>query len=332
MNELSWTDARLPPRQPLPLWRQLAPWIAGGLTLLAVILAALHFATLEQFAKLASSAPPDWFLLAFAAQVVTYPCAALVWRQALSQAGYPLPFWQLVPLGLAKQFMDQVVPSSGVSGAVLVAGGLMRRGIPPHIVMAVLLVGLVSYFAAYLVSILASAVTLSLHGRMNAPLLGAVTLFVTVVLAIPTTVLWMKSSAHRFDLLMWIPGAAILRDAIAKAPMDLLRDPALLTQTVGLEIAGFALDALTLWLAFYALGVPVPVWIALVSFMIGSMVATLGPVPLGLGTFEAGCVGMLVLCEAPVEAALAATMLLRGLTFWIPMIPGLWLARREVAR
>ena len=31
-----------------------------------------------------------------------------------------------------------------------------------------------------------------------------------------------------------------------------------------------------------------------------------------------------------VEAALAATLLLRGLTFWLPMPPGLWLARREI--
>src|SRR4029077_7979535 len=31
-----------------------------------------------------------------------------------------------------------------------------------------------------------------------------------------------------------------------------------------------------------------------------------------------------------IEAALAATLLLRGLTFWLPMVPGLWLARREI--
>jgi hypothetical protein len=31
-----------------------------------------------------------------------------------------------------------------------------------------------------------------------------------------------------------------------------------------------------------------------------------------------------------VEPALAATLLLRGFTFWLPMLPGLWLARREL--
>jgi len=199
--------------------------------------------------------------------------------------------------------------------------------------MSVLLVGLVSYFAAYLLSVLASFVLLWLHDRMDAPLIAAVTLFAIAVLAVPSAVLWMKATAHRLPAwsLDWMPGAARLRDAIAKAPTDLLHDPVLLIQTITLEIAGFALDALTLCLAFYALGVPVPIWIALVSFMIASMTATLGPIPLGLGTFEAGCVGMLVLLGVAAEPALAATLLLRGLTFWLPMIPGLWLARHEIA-
>jgi glycosyltransferase 2 family protein len=147
-------------------------------------------------------------------------------------------------------------------------------------------------------------------------------------------VLWVKTTVHRLPAasLDWMPGAAALRDAIAKAPTDLLRDPLLLIQTVGLEIAGFALDALTLWLAFHALGAPVPTWTAFVSFMIASMTATIGPIPLGLGTFEAGCVGMLVVLGVAVEPALAATLLLRGLTFWLPMIPGLWLAKHEIAK
>jgi glycosyltransferase 2 family protein len=330
-NNLSETVARSHVGQ--PVWLQCAPWAIGALTLLTVIAAALHLATVEQFAKLAGAARPDWFLLACLAQVATYPCAALVWAQALSRAGYPQPIAVLVPLGLAKQFMDQVVPSSGVSGAVIVAAGLTRRGCPAHIAMAVLLVGLVSYFAAYFLSVLGSVAMLWLHDQMDAPLLAAVTIFAVAILAIPSAVLWIKASVRRLpsNSLAWMPGAAILREAIAKAPTDLLRDPVLLAQTVGLEIAGFALDALTRWLAFNALGVAVPIWIAFASFMTASMTATLGPIPLGLGTFEAACVGMLVLLGVAVEAALAATLLLRGLTFWVPMIPGLWLARREIA-
>jgi uncharacterized protein (TIRG00374 family) len=127
-----------------------------------------------------------------------------------------------------------------------------------------------------------------------------------------------------------LPGTALLLRAIAKAPTDLLRDPVLLGETVTFELAVFALDALTLWLVFRALGDTPAIWVPFVSFIMASMAATLGPIPLGLGTFEAACVGMLSMLGVAIEAALAATLLLRGLTFWLPMVPGLWLAKREI--
>jgi uncharacterized membrane protein YbhN (UPF0104 family) len=60
--------------------------------------------------------------------------------------------------------------------------------------------------------------------------------------------------------------------------------------------------------------------------------ATVLLVPGGLGTFEASAVAMLALFRVPVEAGLTATLLLRGFTYWLPMLPGLWLSRREIRR
>jgi len=128
-----------------------------------------------------------------------------------------------------------------------------------------------------------------------------------------------------------LPGAALLLKAIAEAPTGLLHDPNLLAEIVTLEFVVFALDALTLWLASRGLGDSPALWIAFVSFIMASMAATLGPIPLGLGTFEAACVGMLSLPGVAIETALAATLMLRGFTFWLPILPGLWLARRAIA-
>ncbi len=66
------------------------------------------------------------------------------------------------------------------------------------------------------------------------------------------------------------------------------------------------------------------------------MLATLGRpvgiVPGGLGTFEAVSVSMLHLMGTPLAPALAATLCFRGLSFWLPLAPGLLLARRESKR
>ncbi|HTW53201.1 MAG TPA: lysylphosphatidylglycerol synthase transmembrane domain-containing protein [Bradyrhizobium sp.] len=309
-----------------------APWISGLLTLAAMVLVVVHFGTLEEFARLVVAIQPAWFLLALAAQAGTYVSASLSWAQTLRRAGHPRPLSLLVPLGIAKLFTDQVVPSGGVSGAVLVTRALTRRGVPANAAMAVLLVGLVSYFAAYLLAVMTSLLILWLHHRANAALFSVVGIFIVIVVAIPSGVLWMKARGPRL-LTSWVkrlPGAAQLLRAISDAPTDLVRDPRLLAQTVPLELAVFALDALTLWLVIRGLGQDPPLWVAAVSFIMASVAATLGPIPLGLGTFEAANVGMLHMLGTTIEAGLTATLILRGLTFWLPMLPGLYLARREI--
>ncbi len=80
-----------------------------------------------------------------------------------------------------------------------------------------------------------------------------------------------------------------------------------------------------------AVGQHASFWVALPSFFLASMVAMIGPIPLGLGTFEATCVLVLHLLGIAVAPALTATLLFRGFTMWLPMLPGMWLARREFA-
>jgi Mg2+-importing ATPase len=63
--------------------------------------------------------------------------------------------------------------------------------------------------------------------------------------------------------------------------------------------------------------------------MLASVLRSIGIVPGGLGAFEAALVVTLHWAGVDVAVALSATLLFRGLTFWLPMLPGLWLARRE---
>ena len=154
-------------------------------------------------------------------------------------------------------------------------------------------------------------------------------------MAIPAAVLWTKSHANFDNFPTWVdrlPGAEELIDAIGDAPDDLIRDPVLIAGTFACQFAIILLDSLTLWLACHAIGAPVEPWVAFAGFTIGSIVAMISPSPLGLGTFEAGTTGMLALLGMPLEAALSATILLRGVTFWLPMVPGVLIARRELSQ
>jgi Mg2+-importing ATPase len=61
--------------------------------------------------------------------------------------------------------------------------------------------------------------------------------------------------------------------------------------------------------------------------MISTLLRTIGIVPGGLGTFEAASVLTLKLAGVSVAVALGSTLLFRGLSFWLPMLPGLVFSR-----
>lgn len=312
---------------------QLGLWLFGVLALLAVILVVLRIGELERFAALAQQAKPEWLLLAFALQCLTYVCAALVWYTALARTGTPHRLRSLIPLGIAKLFTDQVLPSGGISGTLLVMRGLERRKVPPPRAMGVLLVGLVSFYTAYGLAALIGLVVLQLHHTLGTIEVVIATLFAGFVVGVPSAVLSLRRLEDHPSLgrLRRVPGVAPLLKAVAAAPSEPLRDPVLMAKTITLQFTVFLLDAATLYVILYALDQTPSPLLAFASHIVADVVATIGPIPLGLGVFEGTTVVVLTMSDIPIEAALAAALLSRGLTFWLPMLPGMWLARRELA-
>jgi uncharacterized membrane protein YbhN (UPF0104 family) len=277
---------------------------------------------------------PFWLLGAAALQAGTYVCAAGVWQRALRASAEPRALRDLVPLGLAKLFADQALPSAGLSGTLLVVRALLQRGVPRGTAIAAMVTGLVSFYAAYGLATGVSLAVLFERGELHRAALALAAAFSLLAVGVPFALLWLRGrkEARLPRWLLRLPGAEEVRDAIAEAPADTLWGTRLGVETVGLQLGVFALDAATLAATLHAVGSDVAPGLAFASFVLASVVATLAWVPGGLGTFEGTCVGMLHLHGVSLEAALAAVLLLRGFTFWLPMAPGLWIARREMAR
>ena len=309
-----------------------AGWAFGVLALAAVILVVFHLGDLHHFVALAQGAEPLWLLLAVGLQLLTYVCAGAVWYCALARIGQSRPMMSLMQLGIAKLFTDQILPSGGISGTLMVVRGLARRQVPSHLAMGALLVGLVSFYAAYGIAALAALGALWLHNQVNPAVIAIGAVFALFVTGLPLAILRLRrlKDGAWSRRLRRVPGVAQLLDSIAAAPSDLLHSPLVMAKTTFLQLGVFLLDGLTLNVMVLALGQPNSLLSAYAAFMIASVVTTLGPIPLGLGTFEAAAVATLALGGISLEAALAATLLLRGFTFWLPMLPGLWLTRQEL--
>ncbi|MFN3533012.1 MAG: YbhN family protein [Candidatus Brocadia sp.] len=312
--------------------RRLRVWFLSLIFLAGLVVFVTHFSELEHFAQLLRRAKPLWLIAALHLQSATYFSAAAVWHQTLRYAGVRCSIWSLVPLGVAKLFSDQALPSGGMSGTVFLIASLNRRGIPKPLCMAILLVSLVAYYIAYLLAAFASIALLWFYHDLHAWIVAVTMVFCIVAVAIPAGALWLRRSKKQPlpGVLLRIPGLTALVNAFGDAPGYLLQNPVLFIKTTLLQGTIFLLDAYTLNVMLYAIGQDASFLVVFPSFVVASMVATLGPVPLGLGTFEATCVAMLSMLGITLEAAFTATLLLRGFTLWLPMFPGLWLAKREL--
>ena len=309
-------------------------WATGVLLLVVFVAVAAHHAEGRRLAELLRSARPAWLGAAAALQVATYVCAAAVWQRALRRnGGVRRSVRSLVPLGLAKLFADQALPSAGVSGTLLVVRGLLRRGVPRGLAIAAMLADLVSWYAAYALVGAAALAILWHRGELNRVLVAIGVAFLLLATGVPLAILGLRGRER--SLPRWVqrlPWANEVFAAIADAQPGAIFGGTLAPETVTLQLAIFALDATTLGIMLRAIATPADAAVVFASFVVASMVATLAWVPGGLGTFEGTCVAMLHVHGVAIEAALAATLLARGFTFWLPMAPGLAIARREMMR
>ena len=83
----------------------------------------------------------------------------------------------------------------------------------------------------------------------------------------------------------------------------------------------WACQVAVLWAGFRAFGVAPPLAVVTMAFFVG-MFGNLLPLPGGVGGVEGGMIAALVGFGVDAGQAVVAVLLYRGVTFWLPMIPG----------
>ena len=310
-------------------WRA---WLLALLLIAALVFAVFHWGDVKQFAQLVSEAKPIWLALAFGTQLLTYVALAVEWLLVLRACECRAPFWKLLRLTLTKHFADQMVPTAGMSGNVVVVDRLIGIGASRKVAVAAVILTIISYYASYAIAALGVLFLLWLMGDDSWLMIGLISAFLVVAAGIPSLALWLQKKGQG-AVPKWLRNVGAVRelfDMIGQAPAKLVRSRELIAELSALNGIVFALDGATMQFCLLALGVKVPVAAAFVAFIMASIVVTLGPVPMGLGSFEAVSIGTLRLSGVPFEAALSATLLFRGFTLWLPLIPGMIAARRDL--
>jgi len=307
-------------------------WLLAALLVGGVVLAALHWGDVKRFGKLLTEARPTWLLVAAGLQLTTYLGLAVQWWVALRRGHTPESVRDLFRLTFAKHFADQVVPTAGVSGNVLLVDRLVSLGVPRPNAVAALLLQIIAYYFSYALGALWVLVVLWWKSRTSVLLTSAIVVFLIVAAGIPALVLWLHRRGQGQPpkwIARWSKAKRFF-ELIGEAPRELVRDPWLIGTVTLLNLLVFVADAATMQVCLLALNVHAPISAGYVAFMMASIAVILGPVPMGLGSFEAVSIAMLRLFGVPFEAALSATLLFRGFTLWLPLLPGGLLLRKAL--
>jgi uncharacterized membrane protein YbhN (UPF0104 family) len=153
------------------------PWLIGAAAVGALVYVAQHVAEERAFVDLLKQARPVWMIGALVLQAATYLAQAGVWRVVLQRAHCQVSLGYAWRLSLAKLFVDQAVPSMGVSGAALVARSLEARAVPRAAVMSSVAVDAASFYIAYVIDLAIALALLAAEGRAHPLIVAIIILF-----------------------------------------------------------------------------------------------------------------------------------------------------------
>jgi Mg2+-importing ATPase len=310
-------------------WLLWGSWLLGAAALAGVVVVALHLSEAAAFGQLLHQVAPSWFALALLLQALTYLAQGQIYRLVAHAGQAELPLLHACQLGLVKMFVDQALPTFGVSGTLAVTAAFERRGIPRPVVIACLVISLSSYLLAYVLALGTALGILVVEGHATGLLVAACILFVLASLAVALGAILLVGRAlprrlHGLFDWRWLKRGLFI---LEQADVGLIRNPRLLAATTGLDLGIILLDATTLWGLVHAVGAVAPWSGVFAGFMLASVLRTIGVTPGGLGIFEAAAVTTLHWAGVSLPVALSATLLFRGLSFWIPMLPGMLVSR-----
>jgi len=312
-------------------WRAAGP-LVGLVFLVVVVVVVWRLGDVRRFADLVQRARPAWLLVAVAFQATTYVCAGAIWWIVFRRATTSASLRRLTVLSVGKVFIDQTLPSGGVTGDLFMLRALVRRGTSGGVGIAAVIVNLFGFYGALIIATAASLLLFWMHRTETRVLIVATVVFVAIALVVSSVVLALLhgSRSRLRRLFVRFAPLRVLVESFAQAPRDAMKDRLSLGGSFVLQLATVSLDAWTLYATLAAVGERPSPGAVFATYIFAKIAEITGMVPGGFGTFEGTCVALLHVSGVRFEPALAATLLLRGFTFWLPMLPGLWIVRREL--
>lgn len=282
-------------------------------------------------------------------QVIFFFVQAANYQAVLRIKGLRVGVWELFPIGYVVQFISQAVPTAGISGQIFFIQYLKKYGLTIAEGIGRAILELATLYVAYGAFFAASALLLFRKDVFQKD--PRFLLFIYAFLAffiLIFGIIGLSKARRRSAWFQWILTrvpkyfrAGEMLD-IVKAQVRETLSVATIRRHLWLFILACFLQAallfshvITLYLISIAIGYKIPLAASFVAFTFSKLLSMISVVPGAPGVFEGAMTLILITFGVDKSVALAATLLLRGFTFWLPMpigwmIYGKYLRRFEL--
>lgn len=311
--------ARHARRRDRPGWLWALALVIGGLLLVA------QASSLADALAALVSVEPGWLLAGIALVLIRFAAAVISLQAVVAPR---IGVRDGLALQLACTFVSRITPE-GVGWVVVTQRYLERIGVsrPDAMAAIALKVG-----ASGLTRVAIIAVVLAVVGTAALVELEVPTVDPLIIALIPVSLIGIVIIA----VILRRHAIAIVRLAVAATRAAwlglraLAREPGRLLALLVSTAAMTVLAILVLGVSAAASGAELPLIEVFVVYLASSAISALSPTPGNLGATELAFTAGLIAIGVPAGPALAAVLLYRLLTFWLPILPGL-LAYRSLA-
>jgi len=311
--------------------RQYSGLLVGVFLLATVIYISLHISEGERFLELVQHADPLWLIAGLLYQAATYVASGAIWWIVVRRFDVDISLSELSGLSLAKLSLEKIIPAGGFGGSLLLIRSVESRGASESVAAATLLVDVLSIYAARAISIVAAVAIIWMYQGLHWVIVLVCVVFVLFAGAILSGIYLLTGINARQipKFIRKIPAIGPVMKSIAEAPPEAMHSRSLFWEATGLQLLIIILDAATLDAMLRSIGYSAPMDATFASFSMAGAASMLSLIPGGLGAFEGVSILMLGMLKVPVEAGLAATLMLRAFILWLPMIPGFFILKHE---
>jgi len=309
-----------------------------------------HLAEIEKAAVPLIQGQPVWIILAALLQLFYYAVFAAMFRAAFHTVDIESRIRDLLPVTLGALFVNVVAPTWGMAGAALFVENASHRGQPPARAAAGTLLAQTADFSAFALVLAAGIAYLSLKNKLQSYEIAATVFLIVLLCSLAFFLvlgLWrplllrralgllqsamdrLAKLAHRSAFLPegWAAGNAA---DFSHAAAAIRSHPQRLAATLAIALAAHLINIASLYSLFAAFHQTIELGPLVAGYAMGILFWNVSPVPQGVGVVE----GMmaLVFTSLGVSGIMAVLIVLsfRALNFWLPMLIGFVLLRRNI--